>query len=168
MRQSQQQQDLLLKLQSHEGILYKITKSYCPNENDRQDLFQEMLYHLFKAYPKYNPELKFTTWMYRVCLNVAISNYRKSNARPPHSDFSNMEEMSDYGIDQQNEKELRLKLLDQFINELKPIDKALMVLYLEEKPYREIAEIMGITESNAGTKINRIKIKLEEKFSSLK
>ena len=154
----------LTLIKDNKGIILKICNSYCPNKNDREDLAQEIIYHLWKSGHTFNADHKFSTWMYRVALNVAISFYRKGKKPGP------VISMGEHLIDVEdkdegnNEAEKNNTLLLQFINELKELDRALIILYLENKSYDEISEILGITESNVGTKINRIKEKLKQKF----
>ena len=155
-------------IEAHKGIIYKISNTYCRNPGDRQDLAQEIVLQLWKAFPKYNDDFKYSTWMYRIALNVAISFYRKETTRsrianPVHDELLSIAEEG-----KQAEQDEKLFLLKQFIAGLKDFDKALMLLYLEEKSTREMSEIMGITESNVLTKISRIKKTLSQKFSTLK
>lgn len=157
-------EDFLNLIQENKGIIFKICNSYCPNKGDREDLAQEIIYHLWKSGQSFNSDHKFSTWMYRVALNVAISFYRKERKSGP------VISMSEYLLDVEdkddghNQTEKNINLLQQFINELRELDRALMILYLENKSYNEISEILGITETNVATKINRIKEKLKQKF----
>lgn len=154
-------------LEQHKGILFKVARAYCRDEEDRQDLIQEMMIHIWQSLPTYNPQYKLSTWLYRIALNVAISFYRKSSSRARK--YTGLDEqMAETPSEDKSEKERQLNLLELFISELKEIDKALMILYLEEKSHMEIAEILGISVSNAGTKIGRIKEKLKTRFSQLK
>lgn len=155
----------LTVVEDHKGIIYKIANSYCKNYDDRKDLIQEIIFQLWKSFDNYDNQFKYSTWIYRIALNVAISFYRKENSRkiisnPFTGDILNISEtiFSD-------EKEQKLNALHQFISELKDIDKALMLLYLEERSHKDIAEILGISETNVATKINRIKIIIKQKFS---
>jgi len=154
-------------IEQHKGILYKVARSYCQNEDDRQDLIQEMMIQIWKSIHKYDKQLKISTWLYRISLNVAISFYRKQSTRANKYTVLN-EQTAQIPMDDKTEDERQLNLLEQFINELKEIDKALMILYLEDKGHAEIAEILGISVSNVGTKIGRIKDKLKTRFSQLK
>jgi RNA polymerase sigma factor (sigma-70 family) len=153
-------------IDTHKKIIYKIVNSYCQNKEDRKDLEQEIIIQLWNSFDKYNAEYKYSTWMYRIALNVAISFYRKEKKWSVKNDFYN--ENSIYSIADENENETELdyniKLLQEFINNLNELNKALMLLYLEEKPYDEIAEILGITKTNVATKINRLKLKLKKEF----
>lgn len=151
-------------IEQHKGILFKITKTYCKNDEDRQDLLQEMMIQVWKSLPKYSKTFAITTWMYRICLNVAISFYRKSATRQ-HLNIPLVEELTSIREEESNEKHELLSLLEKFISELNDLDKALMLLYLEDKSHAEISEIMGLSVSNVGTKLGRIKEKLKKKFS---
>ena len=134
---------------------------YCSDNTDAEDLFQEMLLHLWKAYPQFNRDSKVSTWMYRIGLNTAITRLRKNNRRPQFQELlsvhNSMPEAGTQRMDLLFDKELQ-----QAINSLNKLDKALLMLYLDEKSYKEIAEIMGFSESNVGVKINRIKKRLKE------
>jgi RNA polymerase sigma factor (sigma-70 family) len=153
-------------IEQHKGILFKVARVYCPNENDREDLIQEMMIQIWQSIPKYNDQFKLSTWLYRISLNVAISFYRKNTSRANRFTVLN-EQVTEILTEDKSESEQQLKLLEQFIYELKEIDKALMMLYLEDKSHNEIAEILGISVSNVGTKIGRIKDKLKTRFSQL-
>jgi len=156
-------------IDTHKKIIYKIVNSYCQNKEDRKDLEQEIVIQLWNSFDKYNAEYKYSTWMYRIALNVAISFYRKDKKWSVRNDFYN--EDSIYSITDENENETELenniKLLQEFINNLNELNKALMLLYLEEKPYDEIAEILGISKTNVATKISRLKLKLKKEFKKI-
>jgi len=155
-------------IESNKGILYKVANTYCQNNEDRKDLIQEIILQLWKSYANYNETFKCSTWMYRISLNVAISFYRKENSRKRISNplTTDIFDFSDTEISE--EKEINIGILNQIISELNDLNKALMLLYLEEKSYKEISEIIGITETNVATKIGRIKSKLKKEFTQLK
>jgi len=164
----QKQQQLFQEIiEQHKGILFKVARAYCPNEDDRQDLIQEIMIQIWQSIHKYNDQYKISTWLYRISLNVAISFYRKSATRAKKYTVLN-EHMLQIPTEEKSENEQQLNLLEQFISELKEIEKALMILYLEDKSHTEIAEILGMSVSNVGTKIGRIKDKLKARFSQLK
>ena len=156
-------------MQVHKGIVYKICNSYCINRADREDLAQEITYQLWRSGATFRADQKFSTWMYRVALNVAISFYRKR--RRAGAVITYKEQLSDLAeqdeTEYENELEKARRVLQQSINELKELDRALIILFLEAKSYREIAEIVGITETNVATKISRIKEKLKQKIQSI-
>jgi RNA polymerase sigma-70 factor (ECF subfamily) len=154
----------LHQLQQHKGIVIKICNSYCPSRTDRDDLAQEIVFNLWKAFADYAPDYKFSTWMYRIALNVAISFYRKERRSLQYSAYSENLMIFDDDNNTNQELEGNLGLLQKFIHELKEIDKSIMLLYLDDKSYAEIAEIIGISESNVATKISRIKTNLKSKF----
>jgi len=167
MDKKKQQQQLFQEIiEQHKGIFFKVARTYCPNEDDRQDLIQEIMIQIWHSVHKYNERYKISTWLYRISLNVAISFYRKSSTRA--NKFSGLSEhMAEIPTEEKSETEQQLNLLEQFISELKEIDKALMILYLEDKKHHEIAEILGMSASNVGTKLVRIKHKLKTRFSHL-
>ena len=151
-------------IQENKRIIFKICNSYCPKKEERDDLAQEIVYQLWKSINGFNPDLKFTTWMYRIALNVAISFYRKEKRSGTTVSLEeNLLEMKD---DENNslETDTNFNLMHRFIDELKEIDKSIVILYLDDKSNKEIAEIMGLTETNVSTKINRIKETLRNTF----
>src|SRR5258706_15969436 len=155
-------------IECNKGILYKVANLYCKDSEERKDLVQEIIIQLWESFENYTSQYKYSTWIYRIALNVAISFYRKENRREhvsnPLSD--GILNFVDTNVTGETEKEIGL--LQQFISELKELDKALMLLYLEEKSHKEIAEIIGISETNVSTKIGRIKTILKQKFSTIK
>jgi len=159
--------DFLALIEAHRKIIFKICHSYCPNKNDREDLAQEIIFQLWRSYKTFNASYKFSTWMYRIALNVAISFYRKENRVARTISYpESIPDVEDKHEGLQHTEE-NIGLLQQFINELKELDKALMILYLENRNQKEIAEILGISETNVATKISRIKEKLKQRFSTI-
>lgn len=152
-------------LHDHKGIFFKVAKTYCPNPDDRPDLVQDMLLQVWQALPSYKADFKLSTWLYRIALNVAISYYRKNAAQLASRAPVGLEviDVADEPISEPNPQLLRL---EGFIQELNDLDKALMLLYLEEKPQSEIAEILGISQSNVSTKVMRIKEKLKHRLQT--
>ena len=154
-------------IDDHKKIIYKIVNSYCQNKEDRKDLEQEIIIQLWNSFDTYNSDYKYSTWMYRIALNVAISFYRKEKKWSIKNDFYHEEsifKIEEDTSEEQTELDNHLKLLQEFIHNLNELNKALMLLYLEEKSYEEIAEILGITKTNVATKISRIKLKLKKEF----
>lgn len=150
-------------LNEHKRLLYKVTYSYCRNSDDRKDLEQEIIIQLWKSLKNYNQEFKFSTWIYKIALNVAISHYRKDVKRKATNEPYNEAIFQIAAEEDCTEAYVnKSELLYKFINKLDELNKAIIILYLEDKSYKEISEIIGLTETNVGTKINRIKRKLKE------
>jgi len=146
-------------LESNQNIVHKVCTLYTNDRDSHNDLFQEITIQLWKAYPKFRGESKFSTWMYRVALNTAITLYRKSKRRIKTQDYESV--IFKIKADEYDEtEEQQLKLMYKALKQLSDIDKALVFLYLEDKNYAEISETLGITEVNARVKMNRIKTKL--------
>jgi RNA polymerase sigma factor (sigma-70 family) len=166
MEATRDPEQFLALIENNRGIIVRICSSYCNRKEDREDLAQEIIFQLWKSVPRYDPAQKFSTWMYRVALNVAISHYRRGRKKGPHLPLESvpleLEEPENGGPDEKS------KLLDRYIHELPELDRALKLLYLEDRPYLEIAEIIGISETNVGTRINRLKAKLKNKINHKK
>lgn len=146
-------------LESNQNIVHKVCTLYTNNRDAHNDLFQEITIQLWKAYPKFRGDSKFSTWMYRVALNTAITLYRKSKRTIQTQDYETV--IFKIKSDEYDEtEEQQLKLMYKAVKQLGDIDKALVFLYLEDKDYAEISETLGITEVNARVKMNRIKTKL--------
>jgi RNA polymerase sigma-70 factor (ECF subfamily) len=146
----------------HKKILYKVCNSYCGNRDDRDDLAQEIIIQLWRSFGKFDERYRFSTWMYRIALNVAISFYRRENTRTRYviSDEQHLLEAIDEAKDQPEE----IRFLHEFIDGLDPLNKALVLLYLDGNNYQEIAEVLGISETNVATKISRLKSKMKQEF----
>jgi RNA polymerase sigma factor (sigma-70 family) len=160
--------NFLVVIESNKGILYKVANSYCRDIEDRKDLIQEIIMQLWKSFDNYNEKFKYSTWMYRISLNVAISFYRKENSRKRISNSLTTAVFDFTDTEISEEKETNLGILNEIISKLNDLNKALILLYLEEKNYKEISEIIGITETNVATKIGRIKSRLKKEFNQLK
>ncbi len=155
------EEEFLKSIDQYQGILLKVCRIYCTDNNDAEDLFQEIILQLWKSWPTFNSGSKISTWIYRIGLNTAITRLRKNKRQPYFQTLSVMQnaipDSTSHRIDVLYDNELQFA-----ISQLNKLDKALVMLYLEEKNYKEIAEILGISESNVGVKINRIKKKLRE------
>lgn len=145
-------------LQRHRGIVFKVAGSYARDPHDRDDLAQEIAAQLWRAWPKYDPARSFSTWMYRIALNVAISHLRSETHRRHHA-VPLDDALHDVAIDDAADTDTAegLRILQRFIATLDPLDRALLLLYLDERSTREMAEVLGISESNVTTKISRLK-----------
>lgn len=160
------QQAFAALLQRHAGIVFKVANTYARLPEDRADLAQEIAAQLWHAWPKYDPARSVSTWMYRVALNVAISHVRVQAIRQRHDAVPLDEDLHDLadGGASDHETGQHVRLLQAFIARQPPLDRALLLLYLEERPQREIAEILGITESNVSTKIGRLKQRIRDEL----
>ena len=145
-------------IKNHQGILNKICNIYFIRNPFKEDYYQEILIRLWKSYPGFRNQSAFSTWLYRVALNTAIDIIRKENLQPAHTELSKIEyNIPDHEHNIESEKK---ETLYQAIDHLCDVEKAIIILYLEDYSYKEIAEIIGISESNTGVKINRIKNQL--------
>lgn len=148
-------------LDEHQNIIHKICRLYTNNEVEHEDLFQEISIQLWRSYKRFEGKSKFSTWMYRVGLNTAITLYRKEkkrlNTQPLNEQFTAIAQEEYNG-----QEDEQLEWLYQKIKHFSEIDKALVLLYLEDKRYDEIAETLGISAGNARVKMNRIKERLKK------
>ncbi|MEH6535536.1 MAG: RNA polymerase sigma factor [Psychroserpens sp.] len=154
------EQNFVELLEKHQNIVHKVCRLYTNNQDAHNDLFQEITIQLWKAYPKFRGEAKFSTWMYRVGLNTAITLYRKSKRNIKTQGFESVS-FKIKAVDYDDTEEQQLKLLYKAVHQLNDIEKALVFLYLEDKNYSEISETLGISEVNARVKMNRVKKKLK-------
>lgn len=152
--------DFLQLLEKHQNIIHKICRIYSYDYSDQKDLFQEISIQLWKSYPSFKGKSKFTTWMYRVGLNTAITLYRKNKKTIRGEDYSKISELK-ANEEYDETKDNQIKWLYGKIDTFSEIEKALILLYLEDKKYSEIAQTLGISEVNARVKINRLKKKLK-------
>ena len=159
--QTQLEKNFLNDFEKNQNIVHKICRIYTTNQDQHNDLFQEITIQIWKNYSKFRGESKFSTWMYRVSLNTAITLYRKSNRSIKTQDFSDVS-FKIKAEDYDDTKDRQLKALYDGLRELNDIEKALIFLYLEDKPYKEIAKTLGISEGNARVKMNRSKEKLRK------
>jgi RNA polymerase sigma factor (sigma-70 family) len=142
-------------LERHRGIVFKVAAAYCRNPADREDVAQEIVTQLWRAFPSFDTTRTFSTWMYRIALNVAISFVRTNSARIRHTVA--LEETHDVEESSTAEPDERTRLLYELIGRLDALNRALLLLYLDERSYRDIAAILGISETNVATKISRLK-----------
>lgn len=158
----------LAVIASNKGIIYKVANAYCKNEESRKDLIQEIIIQLWLSFHKYDETYKLTTWMYRIALNVSISFYSRENRRhtinhPLPDDILYLEDGSVAAA-----RDADLDHLHRFIRELREIDRAIIILYLEGNSQQGIGKILGLTPTNVSTKVGRIKQQLQQKFSIIK
>lgn len=162
---TEQEKTFIEFFKPNQKLIHKICRIYTDNMDDHQDLFQEITIQLWKSFPGFKGDSKFSTWMYRVALNTAITLFRKpqkKDAQAVDVDISTLKmEYEDYKDD-----EHKLQKMYKAIYELSDVEKALIMMYLEDKPYKEIGEILGITEGNARVKMNRAKNNLRTKINT--
>ena len=164
-KESETQQRFSELVAAHSGIVFKIAHTYCWHPDDRNELQQEIVTQLWKSFPKFDVKRSFSTWMYRVAFNVSIS-YVRSNSRHKEHVIAYDDRIHDIeDSSAQENDDPRLEFLQKFIGGLDPLNRALMVLYLEERSYCEIAEIIGISESNVASKISRLKKRVRQESS---
>ncbi len=154
------EKEFLQIITENQGIIHKVCSIYCDLEEDRRDLFQEILVQLWKSYPSFRSESKFSTWMYRVALNTAITSFKKDKRQPDKAGvtWENLqlaEDLYDSAVEDQ------IRMLHKAVAQLTGIEKSIILLFLEDKKYEEIAEITGITQNYVRVKMNRIKKKLK-------
>ena len=163
-RKMENHTEIVHLIEQHRRLIYKVVNSYCSDVHEQEDLIQEIIFQLIKGYEKFDHQVKVTTWMYKVAFNVSISHYRKLKSRQKYvvampDKLVSVEEDEEPDIDE------NLKRLRELIDELDPLNKAIFIMYLDDNSHAEISEAMGISVSNVGTKINRIKKQLKKKFN---
>jgi RNA polymerase sigma-70 factor (ECF subfamily) len=154
-------------LERHQKMVFKVAHTYCANAEDRRDLVQEISAELWRAFPRYDEGRPFSTCMYRIALNVAISFARRAGRRqtqPLAGDHLATPDDRPEAV----EHEEQLAMLHRFIDGLDGLNRALLLLYLEENSYRDIAEVLGISETNVATKINRLKLRIRKETADAK
>ena len=155
------QDRFLILLDEHKRILYKVAGSYCRNAADRQDLVQEMVVQLWRSFDRYDDRFRFSTWMYRIALNVAISFHRSEARRsrftvPAEDTILEIAAEPSGSVAADHDQ----RLLQHLVDRLDELDRALVILYLDGNRYDTIGEVLGISETSVGTKISRIKQRL--------
>ena len=157
---STNEKEFVTLIERHQNLIHKICRLYTRSSSEHKDLFQEITIQLWKAYPKFRGDSKFSTWMYRVGINTAITLYRKSKRRIQSISFEDVTYRVPEGESYDDIEEQQIKIMYQAIKQLNDIEKAIVFLYLEDKSYKQISNTIGITEVNARVRMNRIKKKL--------
>ncbi len=156
-------------LEEHKRLLYKVASAYCADAEDRRDLVQEIVIQLWRSFPRYDDRLKFSTWMYRIGMNVAISFLRGEGRRGGRETVAlgEIDVIDTAAADRVlGEAGDDVRLLRRLVSRLDEMSRALIVLYLEGYSHTEIAEILGISATNVGTRVNRIKNRLREEHNA--
>ena len=162
---SREQERLFLeKMSENMAILHKVCNVYCNNEEEKQDLMQEITLQLWRAFPSFREQSKFSTWMYRIAFNTAVTNIRKSKRNPIIEALSDQQQEA---IEKEDIPSLdeEINKLYKAISLLNEIEKGIILLYLEKRSYAEIGEITGLSEKNVSVRIVRIKSKLKKIMS---
>jgi RNA polymerase sigma factor (sigma-70 family) len=167
MTSPDQQSQFLSLLEEHKGILYKVANAYCRNREDRPDLIQEIVAQLWRAFDRFESGRPFSTWMYRIALNLAISFYRRENRRirdtlPVDEAALELAEADKMLHEVRDD----VRLLQGFINQLDELNRAVILLYLDGCSHDAIAEVVGISNTNVSTRINRIKQRLQREVAA--
>lgn len=155
MKQAEVDNQFIKMIQQNEGVIYKVASFYADKEHPIGDLYQEVVLNLWKAFPSFRGESKYSTWIYRIALNTCVSFYRRSKKNVTYVDIS-------FDVPETVENNEQLQELYRLINRLGKIERALVLLYLDDKSYKEIGEITGLTVTNVATKLSRIKDKLKQ------
>ncbi|MCP3932187.1 MAG: sigma-70 family RNA polymerase sigma factor [Bacteroidetes bacterium] len=152
------------EISENRGIIHKVCNIYCNDSEEKKDMMQEITLQLWKSFPNFKKKSKFSTWMYRIALNTAITNIRKSKRNPIIESFS---EKQNAFIEKEDVPNLddEINRLYKAIAKLNEVEKGIILLYLEKKTYIEIGEIIGLREKNISVKIVRIKSKLRKLLS---
>jgi RNA polymerase sigma-70 factor, ECF subfamily len=162
LEQNERQKAFTAHIQQHQALIFKVCHLYCNNEEDKRDLFQEIVFQLWKSYPSFRGEAKFTTWLYRIALNTAITAIRKNKLNHLTAYVDDWPWQFTEG-DRAQEIREQAELLNKAIAHLSDIEKSIVMLYLEERSYQEMEEILGINQNSLRVKMNRIKEKLKTK-----
>lgn len=162
MDKQQLEKEFISLVENHKQIIYKVCYIYASDTENLNDLYQEVVINLWKAFPRFRGECKASTWVYRIGLNTCISFFRKSKSKPEVVPITvDLESFAD-----EEDKTVQLCELYRMINRLGQLERALILLWLEEKSYQEMADITGISLSNVGVRLNRIREKLKTMSNS--
>lgn len=154
-------QTFVQQINANVGIAHKVCRIYFDDADQRADVVQEMMYQLWKAYPSFDGRSKFSTWMYRVCLNTALGWRRKQTRRPEERLALQHDQIPEQPPEPREENIQRLLVA---IGKLSALNKAIVLLYLDQLSYEEIASITGLTQSNVSVRLVRIKKDLEQQL----
>lgn len=149
------------EIAAHKGLLLKICRIYRKDPDDQHDLYQEIILNAWHSYPRFEGRSKFSTWLYRVALNTALHQNRNDKF---FGKTTTLDVVENHPHEESSDE--RIKILYQAITQLDPVERSIVILYLDELPYKEISEITGLTESNVGVRLNRIKTKMKTILSA--
>lgn len=157
---SQKEREFSQLIKDNQGLIIKVSRLYTNDPEDEQDLFQEIVLQLWRSYDSFKGQSKVSTWMYRVALNTAITLFRKKTKSPLTNELA--EHHFEIVLENDEEKQHQIALLYKVIKQLPKMERAIVMMYLDDLPYKEIAETLGISEGNARVKMNRLKKTLKE------
>ncbi len=163
MATNEQEKEFLALIEAHKRAIYKVCYMYAADQEELNDLYQEVVLNLWKGFPRYRGDSKLVTWVYRIAMNTCITYLRHSNARP--QTVSLTVEISE-PLDDEESKATQLRELYRLISQLGKLERALILLWLEERSYQEMADILGISKNNIAVKLNRVKEKLKKMSNS--
>ena len=152
-------------IQENGGVIYKIVRAYADNLDQQKDLYQDIVYQLWKSFESFRGDAKISTWIYRIALNTSIAHLNKGRRKPTTVElkFEHANIVNSHGSE---ELEEQMKLLYSYIKSLDLIDKGIILLYLEGNSYDDIGDIIGFSTSRVGTRISRIKDKLKKQINT--
>lgn len=159
MKHEKQEQEFLALIEENKRIIYKVSLMYSDGPDHQQDIYQDIVLNLWTSFPSFRGDSKDSTWVYRIALNTCISELRRKKSKPLTTPLTyDLEQL----IDDDGAYREQVRELYRLINRLSQLERAVILLWLDEKSYDEIGSILGITPSNVGVKINRIKEKLRQ------
>jgi RNA polymerase sigma-70 factor (ECF subfamily) len=158
----EKQQKFVQVIKENEGIIFKITFVYAQNSEEQKDLYQDIVYQLWKSFDSFKNESKISTWLYRIALNTSITHFKKEKRKGNQIPIDRV--LLNKMDDMETIQEERLHILNHHIKQLDTVEKGLILLYLEGKNYEEIASITGFSHTNVGTRLSRIKQKLKSRI----
>jgi len=147
----------LTLIADNQGLIFKVCNMYCNNKEDKEDLFQDIILQLWRSYPAFKGDSKVTTWMYRIAINNAITRLRKESRKEK---FATLNAEAFGVVAEDNNIDENINQMFEAIKKLSEVERAITVLYMDDCSYKEMAEILGLSESNVGFKLNKIKARL--------
>lgn len=157
MDAKEREQAFIALAEEYKQVIYKVCYMYATDAENLNDLYQETIINLWKAFPRFRGDSKVSTWVYRIGLNTCISFYRKAKSKPEVVPLS----VDFEAVIEEEDKTAQLRELYRMINQLGQLERALILLWLEEKSYQEMADITGISRGNVAVRLNRIREKLK-------
>jgi RNA polymerase sigma-70 factor, ECF subfamily len=163
---SELKESFIRMIREYDKLIFKVCHCYARDHADREDMYQEIILQCWKAYPQFNGRSKESTWLYRISLNTAITHQRKALRRVPLKDVG-LQELDGIREDGGGAEQEQLQLMYRMIAALPELERALLLLYFEDRPHTEIAEIMGISAGNVATRLGRIRNKLKQQVNTI-